>query len=60
MDSNTGGEDEQELGLVDITRMPLAELLPSDDTVLTNALRRLLVELDRPQENFAAFGNVAQ
>ena len=61
MDSNAGsdiGDDGQVVDLVDVTAMALADLVSSDDTVLTNALRRLLAELDRPQEQYAAFGQV--
>jgi FXSXX-COOH protein len=50
-------DDDAEPSLIDVTGMPLAQLLPSDDTVLTNSLRRLLIELDHPQEAIAAFSN---
>lgn len=61
MDNVAGNESttpELETDLVDVTRMPLAELLRSDDTVLDNALRRLLAELAEPQEIIAAHNNV--
>lgn len=41
--------------LVDLTRAPVDEIILSDDTVLTNSLRRLLAEMDQPQEIIAAF-----
>ncbi len=44
-------------GLADVTRMPLSRLLLSDDSVLTNAVRRVLSDLDQGQEIIAAFGN---
>jgi FXSXX-COOH protein len=55
--SQGDGTDQPEL--VDVTSLPLAELIPADDTVLANSLRRLLAELDHPQEIIAAFGNAA-
>jgi FXSXX-COOH protein len=50
-----GGEAEP--ALVDLTGLPLPELFASDDSVLANSLRRLLADLDRPQDVVAAFGN---
>jgi FXSXX-COOH protein len=44
-------------GQVDITAMPLRDLVNSDDSVLDRALRRLLAELDGPQEHYTAFQN---
>jgi FXSXX-COOH protein len=59
MDDNEVGPEETDSGLADVTRMALPELLPSDDSVLANSLRRLLADLDRPQEVISAFGNYA-
>jgi FXSXX-COOH protein len=50
-----GGEAEP--ALVDLTGLPLPELFASDDSVLANSLRRLLADLDRPQDIIAGFGN---
>jgi FXSXX-COOH protein len=61
MDSSTGdqfGDEPLACDLVDVTNMPLARLLPADDSALANCLRRLLADLDRPQETLAGFGNV--
>jgi FXSXX-COOH protein len=40
---------------VDVTGLPLAELLSSEDTVLSNALRRLLRDMADPQEIIAGW-----
>ena len=63
MDSIAGSQDDREVeqpGLADVTAMPLPELLSSGDTVLDNALRRLLTEIDHPEEVIAAFNNSPQ
>jgi FXSXX-COOH protein len=52
--------DEAESSLIDVTGMPLARLIPSDDSVLTNSLRRLLADMDHPQEVISAFSNYPQ
>lgn len=57
---NQGDREVQQSGLVDVTAMPLAELVPSDDSVLGNALRRLLIEMDQPEEIIAAFSSSPQ
>jgi FXSXX-COOH protein len=49
--------EDDEPGLVDVTRVPLAELLLSHDPALTDSLRRLLADLDQSRERFAAFNN---
>ena len=63
MENNAGSQDdgtpEHQLELADVSGLPLAELIPADDTVLANSLRRLLAELDHPQEIIAAFNNAA-
>jgi FXSXX-COOH protein len=46
-----------ESGLADVTRMRLAELLQSENTVLAHSLRQLIADLDRQQEIIAAFDN---
>ena len=45
----------QESELADVTGLHLPDLLESDDSVLANSLRRLLAEIDHPQEIIAAF-----
>lgn len=57
MDTTAGSpaSGEEREPLVDVTDWSLAELVHSDDTVLAAALRRLLSEIDRPQEIIAAF-----
>jgi FXSXX-COOH protein len=45
--------------LIDVNRIPLADLLASDDTVLAAAVRRVLTELDRTGEIIAGFGSYA-
>jgi FXSXX-COOH protein len=55
VDDNDVGPDEPDGALVDLTGTPLAELISSDETVLAEALRRLLAEMDQPQEIIAAF-----
>jgi FXSXX-COOH protein len=45
--------------LVDVTGIPLAELVPSTDTVLAHSLHALVRETSRPQEILSAFGNFA-
>lgn len=55
MDGVEVGPDVAGSDLVDVTRLPLDDLLAARDTVLSNALRRLLAELDQPQEIIAAF-----
>lgn len=55
MDGGGAASDASEIDWVDVSNVPLGKLLSSDDTVLTNALRRLLAHMDGPPENFAAF-----
>ena len=43
--------------LVDVTGLPLDQLVVSTDSALTSSLRRALADLDRPQEVIAAFSN---
>jgi FXSXX-COOH protein len=44
--------------LPDLTRLPLAELLASDNTALADALRRVAAELDDTAAILSGFGNV--
>jgi FXSXX-COOH protein len=57
--SQGDGTPEHQPELADVSSLPLAELIPADDTVLANSLRRLLAELDSPQEIIAAHNNFA-
>ncbi|GLZ29919.1 hypothetical protein Lesp02_21090 [Lentzea sp. NBRC 105346] len=43
--------------LVDLTNVPLAELLTLEDSALAHALRRIRRELDNPEEAIAGFQN---
>lgn len=43
--------------LVDVTKLPLAELLSSDDRTLQAAVRNLMTELDAPREVVASWNN---
>lgn len=45
--------------LVDVSGLPLDRLVMDDDTVLSNALRRLVGDLDAHQEVLSAFDNYA-
>lgn len=44
-----------ESDLVDLTHVELPELIDSDETVLANALRRILTEVDQEQGTVAGF-----
>jgi len=55
-----GSGQEQEWDLVDVTKLPLPDLLRSDNTVLANSLRRLLAEMEHPEEIIAAHGSSPQ
>jgi FXSXX-COOH protein len=50
--SDVGGEVP-----VDVSHLPLTDLLRSDDTALAVSLRRVLADLDNAPESFAAFAN---
>lgn len=45
--------------LVDVTQFPLDRLISDGETVLLRSLRRLLIEIDRPDEVLSAFDNYA-
>ncbi|MGH3796455.1 MAG: FxSxx-COOH cyclophane-containing RiPP peptide [Pseudonocardiaceae bacterium] len=46
-----------EADLVDLTGLPLSELLTMDESVLAQSLRRLAEETDRQEEIVAGFSN---
>jgi FXSXX-COOH protein len=46
-----------ESDLVDLSDIALPELLDSDNTVLANALRRVLTEVDQEQDPVAGFSS---
>lgn len=50
-------DTDQAPGLPDVTELALLDLTASGNTVLDAAVRRLLAEMDRPQESFAGFGD---
>jgi FXSXX-COOH protein len=43
--------------VADLTRLPLSVVLDPQDSALDNALRRVLREIDKPGENYAAHGS---
>jgi FXSXX-COOH protein len=43
--------------LVDVTTMPLLDLVRSEETALSNAIRRRLDEIRRPQEPVAGWSS---
>ncbi|MFC4065729.1 hypothetical protein [Actinoplanes subglobosus] len=45
--------------LVDVTGIPLDQLLPSTDSVLANSLSALVAEMSGSRETLAAFMNFA-
>ncbi|GAA4596947.1 FXSXX-COOH protein [Actinoplanes octamycinicus] len=45
--------------MVDVTAIPLDRLIADDDSVLGNALRRLLTDVDGAGDILAAFDNFA-
>lgn len=42
---------------VDLTGLYLDAVLGADDSVLARSMRRVLRDLDRPEESYAAHGN---
>jgi len=53
------GLDDAEVdgALPEIGAMALEELLRSEDSVLADAVRRLVREADQPEQSYAAFGS---
>ncbi|GAA0464146.1 hypothetical protein Ade02nite_31040 [Paractinoplanes deccanensis] len=51
--------DAQAERLADVTRLPLDHILAGGDSALLNSLRRVLADIDRPQEVLSAFDNYA-
>lgn len=47
-----------EFDLVDLTGVTLAELPQLDDSALAHSLRRILDEIDRPQDAVAGWNSV--
>jgi FXSXX-COOH protein len=45
--------------LADVTRLPLDRILSGEDGALVNSLRRVLADIDRPQEVLSAFDSYA-
>ena len=48
------GGDNDVLMILDVTKIPLGELLESDDSVIARSVRRVLQEIETPGENYAA------
>ncbi|MEV4350343.1 hypothetical protein AB0J83_38295 [Actinoplanes sp. NPDC049596] len=59
MDADRATGPETASPLIDVTGIPLDQLLPSDDSALAVSLRDLVTMTSRPQEIVAAFGNFA-
>lgn len=57
VDGGQAGPDPQRLP--DVTGLPLERLFSGGESVLVNALRRLVDELDRGDEVLSAFDNYA-
>lgn len=57
--ADTGCDDLDQPLLVDVTRLPLDQLVPSTDSALARSLLAVVRETSRPQEIIAAFGNFA-
>lgn len=49
-------DDEVNATIPDVSNLPLDVVLGVDDSALSNALRRLVREMNRPGENYAAHG----
>jgi FXSXX-COOH protein len=57
-DAETYSQDPPDEPMVDISKVPLEVVLgSSQDSVLNNALRRLMGEIGRPGEDYAAHGS---
>ncbi|GGN56826.1 hypothetical protein GCM10010112_09020 [Actinoplanes lobatus] len=54
-----GSGDALPTTLIDVTGIPLDQLLPSTDSVLANSLSALVAEMSGNREILAAFGNFA-
>lgn len=54
---SSGSEDDTESMIADVSSMPLDAVFHSDDSALSNAMRRLLGDMARPGENYAAHGS---
>ena len=50
------GDDGTEPMIADVGQLPLETLLASDDSALASTIRRVIDELGRPGENYAAHG----
>lgn len=60
MDIRTGSEgagEDRVHALIDVTQVPLAEFLTSEETVFEAAVRRVLEELDQSEEIIAGFAS---
>jgi len=56
-DRVTAFGDEADQVRMDVGQLPLDQLLSSDDSALTAMVQRVLDDIDRPGEHYAAFGN---
>jgi FXSXX-COOH protein len=52
---NGRGDDASDAVLVDVTRLPLNDLVSLDDSALANAIRRVLQDLERPHDTHATW-----
>jgi hypothetical protein len=53
-------EPEFESDVVDLTSIPLLDLINSDAPAVVDSLQRLIAELDDRQETLASWGNFVQ
>lgn len=55
-----GAGDDRVDALIDVTQVPLAELLASDERVLAAAMRRVLADVEQAREIIAGFSSYAR
>jgi hypothetical protein len=53
-DAPPAAEQEYGSAILDVNELPIEALVDHDDSVLSDALRRLVRDMDRPAENYAA------
>jgi FXSXX-COOH protein len=52
--------ERQRPNFIDVSGLPLRDIIAADDTVLGHSMRRLLAELDCPEEIIAAHSSYAR
>jgi len=58
-DERTTPQDESMTGILDVRDLSLDAVLTEDDSALTNAVRRIVAEMGRPEDSYAAHGSAA-